>query len=127
MRPLILGHQNPHDDLPDLSPRRPGTSGWRLWKMLNGRTGISMAEYERAFRFNNLENHTSVIEGVVVVLGDHVRRAVGIDKILIHPQVVNGVEFRLIPHPSGRCLFYNEPLNRELVAMMLEDLMEGPW
>jgi hypothetical protein len=39
---------------------------------------------------------------------------------LVHPQERHGVTWRCIPHPSGRCRFYNEQTNRDLIGMMLE-------
>lgn len=75
----------------------------------------------------------------VVLLGNVVREAVdwafrndhgrmlfggasGLPPLLVHPQEVGGCIWRQIPHPSGRNLFYNDEKNRELVALLLEEL-----
>lgn len=113
--------------------------------MLNDRTGASKSEYVRAFARHNLIrgrkwSRSKAREGAfqatffakenmtVIILGNDVRRAMNsvlktkIQKMLIHPQVVDGVTYRFVPHPSGRNLFYNDPTNRELIASLLEDL-----
>jgi len=48
--------------------------------------------------------------------------AAGIPPLLVHPQEAGGCTWRQIPHPSGRNLFYNDEKNREVVAMLLEEL-----
>jgi hypothetical protein len=49
----------------------------------------------------------------------------GIPPLLVHPQEAGGCTWRQIPHPSGRNLFYNEPKNREVVALLMEELYNG--
>jgi hypothetical protein len=49
----------------------------------------------------------------------------GLPPVLVHPQMAGGCTWRQIPHPSGRNLFYNDPRNRETVAMLLEELYLG--
>ena len=137
----LVGMCNPYLGAEPLSPRVKNSSGWRLWKMLNDRCGLPMDQYEAAFTRYNLFNgpiwyddraeenaeciKDDFVRGdVAILLGERVCGAMGVDKVLIHPQVVDGVEYRVIPHPSGLCRFYNEPLYRDLVAMMLEDLSE---
>lgn len=93
--------------------------------MMNEWCGISQRDYELAFDRRNLEDGPLVPRAGdrMVLLGDEVRRAFEVERIFIHPQVRRGVEFRCVPHPSGRCLYYNNSLNRNLVGMMLEDLI----
>ena len=43
-------------------------------------------------------------------------------KLLVHPQEVAGCTWRQVPHPSGRNLWYNDPENRKVVAMLMEEL-----
>ena len=147
MSPILIGMNNPHHADPrfDLYPMPKNCTGWRIWKMLHDRTGATRTEYVRAFRRRNLIrgkkwDRKKAREAAVqitfylrpgdtaVLLGDDVRRAMNmilggrIQKMLIHPQVVDGVVYRCVPHPSGRNLFYNDPAAREIVASLLEDL-----
>lgn len=46
----------------------------------------------------------------------------GIPPVLVHPQEAGGCIWRQIPHPSGRNIFYNDEKNREVVAMLMEEL-----
>lgn len=48
--------------------------------------------------------------------------APGLPPLLVHPQEAGGCTWRQIPHPSGRNLFYNEEKNREVVALLMEEL-----
>lgn len=43
--------------------------------------------------------------------------------ILIHPQVVDGITWRWLPHPSGRVTQYNDPVIRTLAGLMLADVI----
>ena len=61
----------------------------------------------------------------VILLGEAVRRALDLPKMLIHPITVDGVTYRQIPHPSGLNRFYNDAVARQLVATMLLDLVRG--
>ena len=62
---------------------------------------------------------------VVVGLGRDVQMALNMPWMLIHPQVHRGVTVRLLPHPSGRNLWYNDPTNRLLAGMLLSELYDG--
>lgn len=145
MDTLLLGMNNPHHDDPeyDLWPGPKNCTGWRIWQMLYSRTGATQSDYIRAFHRRNLVrgrtwdkskigNSVTQLSPLmnpgttVVLLGDLVLSAVNdlfrVKKILIHPQEVQGITYRFVPHPSGRNLFYNDPVQKELVAMLLEDL-----
>lgn len=132
MRSVLIGIRNPHSSDPSdaLAPYPVGCSGFRLWKMLYDVSGTPARKYMRLFsRMNvddpNLEAAVDELpEGsTVVLLGEEVRRHFGLPKQLIHPIVRDGLNYRQVPHPSGRCHFYNDPLCRRLVGMMLEDLI----
>lgn len=130
MKTILLGESNPRSDLraAALWPHPVGCSGWRLWKMLNDRTGMGSRQYIDGFDRRNIKTHPDVEfepGSTVVVLGEKVRKHLKLPKVLIHPIVRDGVTFRQVPHPSGRTLFYNDPVCRELVAMLLEDLYDG--
>jgi hypothetical protein len=140
-RPVLLGMNNPvsSDPAHALFPYPPGCTGWNLLEMLRERVpDITRSRYLRVFDRRNLVDgktwsRTAARErGMwmqnalrgreVVVLGEDVRRVIGLDKLLIEPQVKNGITWRQIPHPSGRNLWYNDPQNRMLVAVLLEQL-----
>jgi hypothetical protein len=94
-----------------------------LWEV----AGVTEEEYVEKFERCNL---TDIDPDVwpnpgcrVLLLGEEVRKRFRVPKMLIHPQVVCDVEYRQVPHPSGRCLFYNDPTCRRLVGILLEDMM----
>jgi hypothetical protein len=124
---IIVGSNNPYPGIPALSPRVPNSAGFRLWKMMNDWCGISAVEYERAFRrcnWDECQGGPTFLQGSeVVVLGEEVRKLLFLPKVFLHPVVRYGSTFRQIPHPSGRCHYYNNKLCRDLVAMMLEDMI----
>lgn len=142
-RPILVGEVNPYSARLEhaLYPTPPGCSGWRVWKMLEERCGATRSDYANAFDRRNLVRgtwdvakakaeagriHAHAAGATVVLLGEKVRRAFGLPRELVHPIVRDGVTYRQVPHPSGRCLFYNDPVQRALVAVMLEDLyLEG--
>lgn len=71
--------------------------------------------------------HTIPKGSTVVVLGHDVRDAFSpclsqeLKRVLLHPQIIDGVIWRFVPHPSGRTHAYNEPSMRALVGMLLAD------
>jgi hypothetical protein len=106
----------------------------RLRAMLVNR--ISWADYDAVFDRRNLINergwlrvHRAHIRAarmrrglrgrVVILLGDEVRRAFGIPRLLVYPQMIDGVTWRQIPY-SRR--WYNDERNRVVVELLLEDL-----
>ncbi len=138
--PLLLGLTNPHSDRPiDALCATPiRSAGWRLWRLIKDvAPTISSVDYERSFRRRNILDHPfelrlhAPVGTTVVVLGDEVRAELNhrlsrkIEKVLIHPQLVDGVIWRLIPHTSGRTLLYNDPTVRALVGLLLLDLYQG--
>lgn len=140
LRPVLIGMNNPISSRPEyvLYPEPAGCTGWRLWKLLEARTGASKRDYLRAFDRLNLvtgqrwsmpearkevERLRPQLAGrVVVLLGQDVRLAFGVPRLLIHPQEVDGITFRQLPHPSGLNLWFNSETNRSLASMLLEEL-----
>jgi len=130
--PILVGLDNPHRPEPEyaLYPLPRGCTGWRIWQMLNSRTGASRQDYVRVFDRRNVCDMADESEfpagSTVVLLGEQVRcwadRRIGLPRVFLLPQVIDGVTYRQIPHPSGLNLFYNSPVNRGLVALMLEEL-----
>lgn len=109
--------------------------------MLNEKTGASKSQYLRAFERRNLVDGKRWDRGIaaaaaeklfgamqgreVVVFGEEPRRMLGLPKLLIHPVLLRGVTWRQLPHPSGRCLWYNDPDCRALVAALLAELYQS--
>jgi hypothetical protein len=141
-KPIIIGIKNPHSSDPAdaLAPWPKNSSGYRLYSMLRDRAGVTEKQYLSRFDRWNLSDmdpgapntfiHHHIRTGAtVLLLGDEVLRyfqpAIGIERVLIHPQVSRHVQWRQIPHPSGLCRFYNDPLAREVVGMLLQDMYEG--
>jgi hypothetical protein len=146
MRPIILGMNNPLsvDPRHALYPWPAGCTGHRIWRLLQRRCQVSDAEYLEAFDRRNLvdgdwsaakavrsaedlrmELTARLSTSVVLVLGEAPRRALGLPKILVHPETRDGVIYRQLPHPSGRCLWYNDETCADLAAMVLEELYES--
>lgn len=46
-----------------------------------------------------------------------------VHRLFVHPQVVDGVTWRLLPHPSGRSTIYNDPVIRTLAGLLLADVL----
>ena len=143
-RPALLGMNNPisSDQRLALWPAPEGCTGWRIWKMLNERTGATRSQYTKRFlRLNACSDRvwsrpsrervaellTQLRGHEVVVFGESVRRALGIPKELMlpHRDEVHDITWRQLPHPSGRCLWYNDDLNSALASKLLADLYNG--
>lgn len=143
MKVVLLGMNNPLSERPGMAlwPDPPGCTGWRIWKMLNdARPDVSPSMYRTGFERRNMldskEWDRSAAQAYsntlriglrgreVVVFGEEVRRVVGLAKVIIHPQTVEGVVWRCLPHPSGRCLWYNDPACRMLAGLLLAEMYE---
>jgi hypothetical protein len=142
LRPVLVGMCNPHRPEPRyaLYPVIKGCSGYRVWKMLNERTGAYRIDYIRKFHRVNLcpqvwdrraaevkaeEIMTWAAGRTAVLFGEDVRRAFKFPKLLLQPVVFDGVCTIQLPHPSGRCLWYNDPANRDAAGRVLERLFRG--
>jgi len=140
-RPVLLGMNNPLHVDPKyaLYPAPVGCTGYRIWQLLKSRVPeVTRIDYINTFDRRNLvdgvtwdagmarENArrlSSLLRGrVAVTLGTTVRVALGLPELLIHPQEIDGVTWRQLPHPSGRNLWFNNETNRSLAAMLLESL-----
>ncbi len=117
---------NPHRPGDPLSPTADRNAGHRLWQL----SGMSLEAYEGAFERINLVEERSwsswrartegrrmrrrLANRSVVVLGRGVWRALALPGASWFETVRTGsTSFTLIPHPSGRCLLYNEATMRE--------------
>lgn len=145
MKPVLVGSDNPHSTMPEmaLAPWPEGKTGSRIYRMIASRSLVTPAEYMRAFDRRNFFDEgvtpkrfiRSTCPGsTIVLLGRSVADAL-CPTLKIHrdmflsPQVSFGRTWRLIPHPSGMNRFYNDPVARELVSLLLSDLYEEtyPW
>lgn len=133
MKPVLVGIDNPHssDDRHALYPGPPGCTGWRIWQMIRlMRPDVTASQYALAFSRCNISSSPTFVKGeTVVLLGEDVRKRVEelygeIPRQLIHPTVRRGVTFRQVPHPSGMNRFYNDPTQRDLVALLLAELYD---
>lgn len=142
MKPVLVGMNNPRSVAPEfaLYPKPKGCTGHRLWQMIHvvnanvdgltyarcfDRRNVVVGEWDdKTARFAADRMKKDFREGsTVVLLGDKVRRVFGLEKLLIHPQTIDGVSYRQIPHPSGMNRFYNDPVCRELVGTLLNELL----
>lgn len=140
MKAVLLGRDNPRslDPRYALYPRPRGCAGHRLYETLREVSGASLTDYRDGFDRRNLvtgpwsreagrraaEGFTPPQEGtIVVVLGQDVARALSLAPTLIDPQERDGRIYRVVPHPSGRNPWYNEPMNRLVVGLLLEELL----
>lgn len=139
MNCVIVGMNNPLSMRPELAlwPDPAGCTGWHLWRMLHRRCGASKRDYVRAFDRTNLvigpwsSSAARERAGVMakelrgrtaIVLGLEVARAFRLPRLLIHPQEIDGVVWRQVPHPSGRNHWYNNADNRAMVELLLEEM-----
>lgn len=143
MRTIILGMNNPHSEREDaaLLPHPRGVAGHRLWRMTHEVCGVSRAEYCRLTERRNLLNARDwdpvaarrglqelevVLQGRrVVVLGATARAVMWL------PATTPGrwqrgpnYEWCYLPHPSGLCRDYNDPLMRLLAGLVVEEELE---
>ena len=144
-RPVLIGMNNPISSLPEhaLYPHPVGCAGWRLWKMLNEETGASRLDYRMTFERVNVLNGSKWIKAAaresaqhlltrysgrtMLLMGRDVARAFGVPDLLpldcqwivasLVPRILTCVY--LVPHPSGRNLWYNDDVNRRMVSALL--------
>jgi hypothetical protein len=136
---------NPISTRPEhaLYPAPEGCTGHRIFQMLRSRVPeVTTLDYLRVFRRVNLcvgewdpdvarRVATSLIikERVLVLLGREVQKAFhmppGTPDVL--PVLETGLFagraiLRCLPHPSGRNLWYNDPVCWEAASLLLEEL-----
>lgn len=148
-KPVLIGMNNPlwrkgGDEKYALYPAPEGCTGYRIWQLLNERTGAMRHDYIETFDRRNLIQgpfgwDTNIAEEaaaklyaeffgtgrVIILLGQDVRRAFRMKQHLLHPIEDAGCTWRQVPHPSGRNQWYGKPENRNLVAILLEELYKA--
>lgn len=142
MRPYILGLNQPAEGEAPLSPRVPGSAGHRLWQMANDACGIDVEDWTRSTQCVNLLSDRQLprdyrgaarrrgewlgpmIAGrTVVLLGADVAWAMDHD---LPPLVWSeDRDWIMIPHPSGKNLYYNNPVCRLAVGILLADVLRS--
>ena len=129
-RPVLLGEVNPYSNDPReaFAPWPKKSAGYRLWEM----TELPKRDYLIAFDRRNVSDVGSLRfkpHQMVVVFGDEARRCVetsqGIKLKKAHfvTQTHNDVPYTLLPHPSGKCRFYNDKDKRAAVGAFLRSLL----
>lgn len=140
MRPLLVGMNNPLSRHPDdaLYPEPPGCTGHRIWRLL---APMTQEEYlERYDRTNLVEglawsserarlNSGRILDLMpgrrTIILGAETQAALGyrkLERMAWHP-CARG-KFLLMPHPSGRNTWFNDPRNRALAAHYLREALD---
>lgn len=143
MRPILLGECDPHSDDPAnaLSAAVPGSSGWRLWRMIDEAQPMTREEYDALFERRNLvrgrewdarearaaaDRLTDALPrgSTVVALGQRVWAATcrGYPPEPRACVPIGGSTFTYLPHPSGRNLYYNDAMNRWWAGKLLSEL-----
>jgi hypothetical protein len=136
---------NPVSSRPEhaLFPYPPGCTGWRVLRLLQTRLpSVTRGQYLAAFDRRNLldakvwmaddareaarhflDLDVPLLAGrTVLVFGAQPRRLLGLPPLLVHPQELRGVTWRQLPHPSGRCRWYNDRRHAAAAALLLEEL-----
>jgi hypothetical protein len=140
VRPYILGLNNPKG-LPALDPTVPGSAGDRLFRIVTTLRPMSTEAWLRRTQRYNLLPYPELprdyraqarvaadwlgpkISGrTVILLGSDVATALGHTA----PPFVwaDDRDWIQIPHPSGKNLFYNDPVNRLATSVLFHQLMD---
>lgn len=140
MKPVLLGMNNPNSEYPEfaLYPDPPRCAGWNLWQL----TGLTREGYLESFERMNLMDglkwlpsdaqkgaerlRTELANRDVILLGNDVSRLMWVGDI--EPcyrwrQKPEGGWWAKIPHPSGRCRHWNDPLEREMARIFFRELL----
>jgi hypothetical protein len=139
-RPILIGESSPRLGDAPLNAHRPGSTGHRMWRMMNAHTDVTIDSYHAAFDRRNLCRYAwdaaeaRKLAGFlrhffrdgqrVVLLGQRVRQSFDVPDG-VSPHVERGVVYYVIPHPSGHCLWYNSANNRSHVGKLLVELYSG--
>lgn len=142
MKPVLLGMNNPNSEYPEfaLYPDPPRCAGWNLWQL----TGLTKEGYLDSFERMNLMSgriwspedarkgadvlREQLAGRTVVMLGEDVARLMWLgirDPSYTWRSKPEGGWWAKIPHPSGRCRHWNDPLEREMARIFFRELM-GP-
>lgn len=142
-RTVVIGMNNPHSARPDaaLLPYPRGVAGHRLWAMVSEVCGVSRHEWCRLTDRRNLVDDTTwdartarttaaalldELQGRrVVALGGSVAAALWLPATTPGTWTPwRGMMLCRIPHPSGLCRDYNDPLARIAVGLLFEEELD---
>jgi len=142
VRLYILGLNQPQTGHPPLDTRPVGSAGHRLWRMVSDVSDMTEEDWlEQTQRVNILSgealpkdyrsasrNRGDYIGGMiqrrtVLLLGEVVANAMRHDE----PPFVwaRDRDWITIPHPSGKNLFYNNPVHRAAAGLLIRDIVIG--
>jgi hypothetical protein len=118
-KPLLLGLRR-RDNTDGLALEPASGSGLRLLKL----SGMPLEEYQRRFDRANASDLPDLTGRRVVVLGRGAWQRLGLPAVgwFCTRHAACGATLTLVPHPSGRCRLYNDPLVRERVRALLASL-----
>ena len=149
-RPLLIGMNNPLSSHPEgaLYPRPPGCTGHRIFLMLRSQIP-EITEKQYLARFDrrnvltgvwNLQRARAAAADIwphmmgrrFALLGKDVTRAFGLHRgerdappLMWQELGYRDTHWALLPHPSGRNMWYNTPGNRDRAAQFLAELYRG--
>jgi len=145
MRPVVLGMNNPHSDVPQdvLSPRFPGSAGCRLYQMVRDvDPTLSEADYLAYLDRRNLVTDGDWSRGRAAESGAFmVESLVGLNVVMLGTLVPpalklcyggawyewttthTGMRYCVVPHPSGLNRIYNDVTYRQRTGGLLVDLI----
>lgn len=148
-RPVLLGMNQPVPGAEPLDPTIPGSSGQRLYSMLNAYRAVLLADYCAAFERANVLDGTEWCAARARAAGEAAqarlrgRRAVLLGRAVLVSLRLPAVpllgtqgarwwrseagefDYCPVPHPSGLCHTYNDPQVRLEVGRLLWGLMTG--
>jgi len=146
-KPMLVGMNNPQGNKP-LVPYPTNCTGYRIYQMLNAKTGAFRIDYMNSFeRLNLVDGHawsagaaranreavlTRLRGRTAVLLGRAVWQALALPPtapgLSVRPMEIRGGdacvegEWFYLPHPSGLNRWYNDPENVDLAATLLAKL-----
>lgn len=144
VRPVLIGMNNPIHPRRPLWPSPAGCTGHRVLALLQRqRPDVTEEQYLEAFDRRNLLyerewDKDKAVRGAerlikelrntrrkILVLGETARKLLEIpERARLTEGWWYGCAWRAIPHPSGRCHWYNEDFCRDVVALILQQMYE---
>lgn len=143
-RTVLIGANNPLSSDSDraLYPYPEGATGWRLWRIFNDAYGTPRSQWLQIFDRRNVMGgktwnmdraritgrtlRNELVQASAVVFGHDARVALRLpERPWLVPTVEDdGLVWRFAPHPSRRNMYYNDPVARQNVALMLWELAD---